>query len=326
MKIAILGAGSFGSSIAQIMLDNNHEVSMWAYNQAAIDTFFDPQNTYIQQQLKQNVTISTDIKIVKDHDVVVFVVPSFALRESAKQVAPYFTNNMIGVLCSKGIERDSFKTGLEVLNEEIPNLRGVILSGPTHAEEISKRMFSAIVATSNNLEDAKLVQQIFNNQYFRVYTNNDVKGVELAGAVKNILAIAAGYCDGSSQFGDNTKALILTRGLRELKILTELSGGSVNTVYGLTGVGDLMVTAFSKYSRNRYFGELIAQGNSVNDAIKKVGMVAEGYYSLLAVHQIIEKYQLDLPVINLIYDVVYHQKDVNSLYKQATLRSLKSED
>lgn len=326
MQVSVLGGGSFGSSLAQVLYDNHHDVNIWAHNDDSLKYFLSEDNHYIDQDIKYQINATTNIDCISQSQLVVIVVPSFALRQTAQLMKPYLNDDTIIVLCTKGLERDSLKTGQVVLQEELGNINFCILSGPTHAEEVAKRMLTAIVATSEDEYIAKTVQMIFNNKTFRVYTNTDIKGVELAGAMKNILAIAAGFCDASPVFGDNTKALLLTRGLRELKVLTEFAGGSPQTVYGLTGVGDLMVTAFSKYSRNRQFGELVGKGMSVKKAQAEIGMVVEGYYSMLAVHQLTSKYDLDLPVIELIYYAVYHEVDINKLYDIVSMRSLKSEN
>lgn len=326
MQVSVLGGGSFGSSLAQVLYDNHHDVNIWAHNDDSLKYFLSEDNHYIDQDIKEQINATTNIDCISQSQLVVIVVPSFALRQTAQLMKPHLNDDTIIVLCTKGLERDSLKTGQVVLQEELGNINFCILSGPTHAEEAAKRMLTAIVATSEDEDIAKTVQMIFNNKTFRVYTNTDIKGVELAGVVKNILAIAAGFCDASHVFGDNTKALLLTRGLRELKVLTEFAGGSPQTVYGLTGVGDLMVTAFSKYSRNRQFGELVGKGMSVKEAQEEIGMVVEGYYSMLAVHQLTSKYDLDLPVIELIYYAVYHEVDINKLYDIVSMRSLKSEN
>lgn len=326
MQVSVLGGGSFGSSLAQVLYDNHHDVNIWAHNDESLKVFLSEDNRYIDQDIKDQINATTNIDCISQSQLVVIVVPSFALRQTAQLMKQHLNEDSIIVLCTKGLERDSLKTGQVVLQEELGNINFCILSGPTHAEEVAKRMLTAIVATSEDEDIAKTVQTVFNNKTFRVYTNTDIKGVELAGAVKNILAIAAGFCDASPVFGDNTKSLLLTRGLRELKVLTEFAGGSPQTVYGLTGVGDLMVTAFSKYSRNRQFGELVGKGMSVKEAQEEIGMVVEGYYSMLAVHQLISKYDLDLPVIELIYHAVYHEVDINKLYDIVSMRSLKSEN
>ena len=309
MQVSVLGGGSFGSSLAQVLYDNHHDVNIWAHNDDSLKHFLSEDNHYIDQDIKDQINARTNIDCISQSQLVVIVVPSFALRQTAQLMKPHLNDDTIIVLCTKGLERDSLKTGQVVLQEELGNINFCILSGPTHAEEVAKRMLTAIVATSEDEDIAKTVQMVFNNKTFRVYTNTDIKGVELAGAVKNILAIAAGFCDASPVFGDNTKALLLTRGLRELKVLT-----------------DLMVTAFSKYSRNRQFGELVGKGMSVKEAQEEIGMVVEGYYSMLAVHQLISKYDLDLPVIELIYYAVYHEVDINKLYDIVSMRSLKSEN
>ena len=326
MKIMVLGAGSFGGSLAQVLVDNKKEVILWSHNEEEVQNLKKNGSGYIEKKSIDKIHVTSDINMASKSDIIVFVVPSFALRETAKKIKKIISKDAIIVLCTKGIERDTMKTGEVVLREELGSVNLSILSGPTHAEEIAKRMFTSIVSTSENDETGTVVQHLFNNDYFRVYKNNDIKGVELSGAVKNILAIASGFCDSSPQFGDNAKAFLLTRGLRELRQLVIADGGSINTIYGLTGMGDLIVTATSKHSRNRMFGELLGKGLSVKDAQEKIGMVVEGYYSLVAIHQLKEKYKLDLPIIQLIFDVVYNEANIEDLFNIVKTRSLKSED
>ena len=325
MKIAVLGAGTFGCALTQTLLDNNHDVGLWSYKKITNSDLKENYCNYLDEKYIEKVYLISDAEIIK-YDYILFVVPSFALRETAIRLKNYITNEKKIILCTKGIEESSLKTGYQVLKEEFSDNKICILSGPTHAEEIAKRKFSAIVATS---DDEKLnvdVQKIFSNNQFRVYRNNDVLGVELAGAVKNILAIGAGFCDKSENLGDNAKAVLITRGTRELKILIQHFGGKKETAYGLTGLGDIIVTATSKYSRNRKFGELLGMGKNLNDAQKEVGMVVEGIYAAKAIQKLIEEKNLDLPIIKIICDVICLEKNPNEKIKEVMNRSLKSEE
>lgn len=326
MKISILGAGSFGSALAQVVKDAGFDPIVWTYSEDSKDYFLSDKNKYICDEFKTQINITTNINDIKDSKYIFVVVPSFALRETAQKINHLVSEETIIVQCSKGIERETFKTGKTIFQEELGPHQFAILSGPSHAEEIAKRIFTGIVITSTSETICKNFQQAFSTNYFRIYTNTDVEGVELAGCIKNILAIAAGYCDASEEFGDNTKALILTRGIRELKILIELYGGNPQTAYGLTGIGDLIVTACSKHSRNRLFGELIGSGLSIETAKKEVGMVVEGYYSIQAIHQLIEKANLDLPVMEIVYNAIFKEVDIARLSLEASKRDLKSED
>ncbi len=288
MKITVLGAGSFGCSIATIADDNGHEVNLWGHMQADIDWLKENlRNPFIPEApMPSTINYTTDLSLVNESDMVVFVVPSFAIREVAKKVKKILTKEkQIFVICTKGLEANTMKSGHAIVSEEIGNEHDiVVLSGPTHAEEVAHRMITTIVSTSVSKEARLLVQKAFNNSYLRVYTNPDIHGVEIIGAAKNVLAIAAGFCDGHPQLGDNAKAALLTRGLRELKTLGEVEGCQPETFYGLTGMGDLIVTATSVHSRNRGFGELLGKGYTKEEAAEKIGMVVEGVYSVEAIH------------------------------------------
>lgn len=328
MKIAVLGAGSFGCAIADVLTTNNHEVILWDYlEESAQKLRITRENPFIKgAKLSDKLMITSDLNIVNDVEMIVIVVPSFALRETAKKINTILTDDKIFVICTKGIEAKTMYSGHTIIEQEIKKLKAnVILSGPTHAEEVAMKKYTTIVSTSDDKEARELVQQCFSNDYLRVYTNDDVKGVEILGAAKNVLAIAAGFCDAHPQLGDNAKAALLTRGLRELKIIGEYEGCRSETFYGLTGLGDLIVTATSSHSRNRTFGELIGSGLTRDEAQEKVGMVVEGLYSVEAIYGLAEKNKLDLPIIKAIYQVLYEKVPVENVMITLIDRELKSE-
>lgn len=328
MNITVLGAGSFGCAIAETLVENNHQVNLWDHlEEAAQKLRTTRENPFVKgAKISNNVNITSDINIINDSEIVVFVVPSFALRSVAKQVNEIISDDKIFVLCTKGLEANTMYSGLEVLQQEITgNSRLVILSGPTHAEELAQKKFTTIVSTSEDQEARELVQKVFNSSFLRVYTNEDIKGVEILGAAKNVLAIAAGVCDSHPALGDNAKAALLTRGLRELIILGNSEGCRQETFYGLTGLGDLMVTANSIHSRNRGFGELIGRGMTSKEAQEEIKMVVEGVYSVEAIHQLKIKNNLDLPIIEAIYQLLFNDMSIDAIVEFLTDRELKSE-
>lgn len=330
MEITVLGAGSFGCSIATIANDNGHKVNLWGHSQLEIDQLKkNLVNPFIDGAIMSDkINYTSDLSVVKNAELVVFVVPSFAIREVAKKVKSMFDSNdyPIFVICTKGLEAKTMKSGHVIIKEEIgSDCEIVTLSGPTHAEEVALRMFTTIVSTSESEFARNKVQKAFNNKNLRVYTNPDVRGVEIIGAAKNVLAIAAGFCDGHKDLGDNAKAALLTRGLRELKIIGDLENCQAETFYGLTGMGDLIVTAMSRHSRNRGFGELLGQGLSKEEASEKIGMVVEGVYSVEAINQLKEKHQLDLPIIGAIYNLLFENGSFDEVFSKLASREIKSE-
>ncbi len=329
MKITVLGAGSFGCSIATIANDNGHEVNLWGHLESEITWLKENlRNPFIENaKMDAAINYTTDLSVVNDADLVVFVVPSFAIRQVSKNIKAILTKEkQTFVICTKGLEAKTMKSGHEIVKEEIgENHDIVVLSGPTHAEEVALRMFTTIVSTSESKVARETVQKAFNNEYLRVYTNPDIHGVEIIGAAKNVLAIAAGFCDGHPKLGDNAKAALLTRGLRELKIIGEIEGAQPDTFYGLTGMGDLIVTATSIHSRNRGFGELLGKGYTKEEAADKVGMVVEGVYSVEAIHALKEKNKLDLPIIEVIYQMLYCGATFDEVLDVLTKREMKSE-
>lgn len=328
MKVAVLGAGSFGCSLAQVLSTNKHEVTLWDFNPESAKKLDETRmNPFIANaKIDESIIVTSNLEDIVEAEIIVYVVPSFALRETGNKIKQLKIDNKIQVICTKGIESGTMKTGLNIFKDDL-EFRGdiVILSGPTHAEELALKKFTTIVSTCENEEAAKVVQKTFNCDYLRVYTQTDVTGVEILGGAKNVLAIAAGICDSHPELGDNAKAALLTRGLRELAIVGKFEGAKESTFYGLTGMGDLIVTAMSRHSRNRKFGELIGKGLSRDEALKEIGMTVEGIYSVKALWQLSAKHNLDLPIINIIYRVLEEGFSIDEAISVIADRSLKEE-
>lgn len=312
MRFAVLGAGSWGTTIAIHLYHLRHRVRLWEYF---------PENVAYMNKTRRNpllegipipseIPIVNDLKAaVEDISAIVIAVPSQTVRALLAGLKEITGKNTIFINVSKGIEENTMRRmsqviqdGLSVLPEKI-----VTLSGPSHAEEVSRRMPTAVVAASAAVEAARFVQQSFSSSYFRVYTSSDIIGVEIGGAVKNIIAIASGICDGLG-LGDNTKAALITRGLMEMIRLGVKLGGREETFAGLSGVGDLIVTCGSKYSRNRYVGEEIGKGRKLKDILSGMSMVAEGVRTCVTVHQMSRKYQVLMPISSEIYQVLFGGK------------------
>lgn len=328
MKVLVLGAGTFGCALSATLTDSGNDVHLWSYSQKEVDQLNETRinRNLPDLELSEKIIFTNDLDCVNLCDLVVFVVPSFALRQTAKELNEVMNDKKIIVIATKGLEAKTMKSGHQIIEEEISNSSAnVILSGPSHAEELAKKMFTTLVSTSTDKKARELVQKIFTTKYLRVYTNSDVKGVEILGAAKNVLAIAAGICDGHPDLGDNAKAALLTRGLRELKLIGETQDCKADTFYGLTGLGDLMVTANSKYSRNRRFGELLGQGYSTKAALEEVNQVVEGLYSVQAIHDLKQETALELPVIELIYKVIYQDYPITAVLENITARQQKDE-
>ncbi len=328
MKVAVLGAGSFGCSIAQVLAANNHQVMLWDFNPENAKKLDETRtNPFIPDaKIDKNIIVTSDLSQVANYDMITYVVPSFALRQTGEKIKELGCDDKVQVICTKGIEAESMKTGLNILQDDL-KFEGdiVILSGPTHAEELALQKFTTIVSTCSNEQTAKLVQAAFNCDYLRVYTQTDVTGVEILGGAKNVLAIAAGICDSHPELGDNAKAALLTRGLRELTIIGKFEGAEESTFYGLTGMGDLIVTAMSQHSRNRKFGELIGKGLTKDEALAEIKMTVEGIYSVKALYQLAMKHDLDLPIVKMIYEILENGKTIDEALDLVADRSLKGE-
>lgn len=301
MKIGILGAGTFGTALGRMLANDNYDVTIYTSTGRNFEML---NNDRIHPNLK-DVKIPESIKFTKDikeccdkAKMIIFAVPSIYIRQTARKAKDYIKDDMIVVDVAKGIETDTLYTMSEVIRDELKNDKVMIvaLSGPTHAEEIALDMPSTIVSASNDEDAAKFVQNVCMNTCMRVYTNSDVLGVELCGALKNIIALAAGMSRGLG-YGDNAKAAIVTRGMVEITRLGLKMGADKDTFIGLAGIGDLIVTATSKHSRNNRCGFLIGQGLEEEEAIKEVGMVVEGINALPAAIKLMKKYDVEMPII-----------------------------
>ncbi len=312
-RIAILGSGSWGCALAHTLSGRNH-VIIWSYFPEETEALLrdrENKNFLPGVILKENITFTSDIKeAVQDAEFIVFAVPSFAIRSTAKSVAPFFdANKQIAVCVAKGLEEDTLFTLTELIEDELPKGSHVCaLSGPTHAEEVGRDLPTTIVAACSEEEVSLAVQYAFMNENFRIYTSTDSKGVELGGTVKNIIALCAGISDGCG-FGDNAKAALMTRGMHEIAKLGVAMGGKVETFYGLSGMGDLIVTCTSQHSRNRRCGMLIGKGIPPEDAMREVNMVVEGIKCLKAVKKASEKFGVSMPITEEAYKIVYEGKN-----------------
>lgn len=329
-KVAVLGAGSWGTALAIVLADNGHDVRLWSYRQDQVDEI----NEHHTNKRYLDVTLPVSLKAyanlataVKDVDAVLIVVPSSAMREVMSNLKQYVSDDMVLIHASKGIEPDSLKRISEVILEEIPSYdqeRIVVLSGPSHAEEVALRSPTTVTVASESLAEAQFSQNLFMNDAFRVYTSTDVVGVELGGALKNIIALGAGISDGL-QFGDNAKAALITRGLAEITRLGTTMGANPLTFLGLCGVGDLIVTSTSTHSRNWRAGNLIGQGKDLEDILAEMGMVVEGVRTTKAAYQLSEKYDVEMPITAGIYEILFENKVAKDVVEQLMNRKKRKE-
>lgn len=327
MKAVVLGSGGWGTALALVLCDNGHDVTLWSHDSAkAEDMTKTRENPLLKGvRLPDSLRITGDLACLEGADMVVCASPSFAVRETGKRAAPYLRPDSILVTVSKGIERDTNLRMSQVLQEVTGNICKVVsLSGPSHAEEVSIRMPTGCVSACPDRMAARFVQDAFMNDYFRVYTSYDIIGVELAAALKNVVALSCGICSGLG-FQDNTKALLMTRAMAELTRLGEQLGGTRRTFGGLAGMGDLIVTCTSMHSRNNRAGILIGQGKTVEEAMKEVGAVVEGYYAAESIHQLAEREHVDMPICRCAYEVLYHGKNVRDVVTELMTRAKKDE-
>ncbi|WP_173386594.1 NAD(P)H-dependent glycerol-3-phosphate dehydrogenase [Ruminococcus flavefaciens] len=310
-KIVILGSGGFGLSLAIMAEHCGHDVTVWSKFQSEIDDIRS-HGEHVQKlpgvPVSESIAMTSDISCIKGCEVLIFGIPSSFVRDVAKSAAPYVDDNMVIVNTGKGLEEGSLKTLSEVIKEEIHTDKLVVLSGPSHAEELARCVPTTIVAASENHDAAELVQREFGNSYLRIYLNDDVKGCEIGGALKNIIALCVGICDGLG-YGDNTKAALMTRGIHEIARLGKACGANIATFSGLTGIGDLIVTCTSMHSRNRRAGILIGQGVSPEEAVERVGTV-EGYFCCKAAYDLAKRLGVEMPITEQLNEVLFNGGDV----------------
>ena len=310
-KIAFIGGGSFGTSLAILLANKGNDIAIF---DRSVDVVNDINNNKRNNKYLKDIIIPDNIKATNDMkeaigviNYLVLALPSHVIREAASKIKNIIDPKVIVICIAKGIEEGTGKRLSEVLDEELDNPI-VMLSGPSHAEEVSKGLATTIVVTSKNMEYANEIQELFMTSDFRVYTSEDIVGVEIGGAVKNIIALAAGIGDGLG-YGDNGKAALMTRGMKEISEIGIALGGKEKTFYGLTGMGDLIVTCTSMHSRNRRAGILIGQGMSVEEALKEVGMIVEGVIACKAFYELKEKIGISMPITDALYQILFNNKD-----------------
>jgi glycerol-3-phosphate dehydrogenase (NAD(P)+) len=311
-NVCIVGAGSMGTAISILLSNNGHSVKIWSPFADEVE-MLNKEKEHKQRlpgvSVPDSVYCTTDIEeALKDSDVVVLAVPAQTTRENSRNISRYIKKDQLVVTCSKGIEESTCMILSDVMKQEIPQARIGVLSGPSHAEEIARNVPTAVVAASEEKEAAELIQDIFMGSNFRVYTNPDIIGVELGGALKNIIALCAGISDGLG-FGDNTKAALMTRGITEIARLGKAMGAKPQTFNGLTGIGDLIVTCTSMHSRNRRAGILIGQGKTVKEALEEVKMVVEGVASTKPAYELGLRLDVSMPITTEAYNILFRDKD-----------------
>lgn len=322
LKIAIVAAGSWGTALSLVLNENGHEVCVWARHQSQIDII---NETGMNEKYLKNISIPRSIQFTSDMktavegaEIILFSVPSQEYQKTLEKFIKggFIRKETIVINVSKGIDMNTLETISQITQRLLPDQTFVTLSGPSHAEEVSQKLPTALVSASKSRKAAELIQDLFANDYIRVYTNPDVVGVEISGALKNIIALGAGISDGLG-YGDNAKAALITRGINEIAYLGTAMGATVETFRGLAGVGDLIVTCTSMHSRNRRCGILIGKGHSFEEAIEEIGMVVEGAYTIKSAYDLMIKFDLEMPITTELYKVLYEGKDariaVNSL-------------
>lgn len=330
MNVSVLGGGSWGTALAIILANNGHDVMLWEYNKQYVKEIIKHAENKI---FLPGINIPKEIKITnslkdasQNKHLIVIAIPTQFIRSVLIQLKNYSFKNTTFVSVSKGIEKETLLTVNHIISEVLdiaPNSIGV-LSGPSHAEEVSRKIPTAVVAASTIIETAEEIQSAFANSYFRVYSSTDIIGVELGGALKNVIAVGAGIIDGA-KFGDNTKAAIMTRGIAEISRLGVQLGARPETFSGLSGMGDLIVTCMSRHSRNRYVGEQIGMGKKLPEVLKSMKMVAEGVETCKSVHQLAAKHQIDVPIANAVYNILFNEKDPIKVTYDLMSRGMKSE-
>lgn len=328
-KVSVIGAGSWGTALASVLAYNGHEVTIWSIMEEEIAMLKEKREHVTKLpgvKLSEEICLTTNLEeAVEGRELLVLAAPSVFTRSTAKNMQPFVKEGQLVVNVAKGIEEKTLMTLSDIIKEEIPQARVAVLSGPSHAEEVGRRLPTTCVAGADTREAAELVQNTFMNDVFRVYTSPDMLGIELGGALKNVIALAAGMADGLG-YGDNTKAALITRGITEIGRLALAMGAKYETISGLTGIGDLIVTCASRHSRNRKAGMLIGQGKTMEEATAEVQMVVEGIYSAKAAMGLAEKYQVAMPIIEQVNLVLFHDKPVREAVQELMLRDRKAEN
>lgn len=325
-KIAIIGSGSWGVALATHLAKLGNEIKIWSFDKEEKRLINEERKCMFLPGLvvDKNITCSNQFEeVIQGTEFILHVTPSKFTRETFKQYKQYIDNRPV-IICSKGFEKESLKTLDEVILEELPTAKVGVLSGPSHAEEVSVSLPTVLVVASQHDDVLKMIQDTFMCDQMRIYTSKDVKGVELGGALKNIIAFCAGVAAGIG-LGDNSFAALITRGLNELARLGIALGGQQDTFYGLSGLGDLIVTCLSEHSRNRKAGKLIGQGKTLEEAQKEVGMVIESIDNIEVAYELCKKHHIDMPIVETVYQVIYENLKPEGAVKKLMTRDKKSE-
>ena len=329
-KISVIGSGGWGIALTILLYKNGHDLTIWSFDKREAEEL---KTTRENKTKLPNILLPEDIKVtdnlkeaVDNKDVLILAVPSKAIRSVSKSLKDIIKDNQIIVNVAKGLEEDTLKTMTDIIEEELKGKKPqvAVLSGPSHAEEVGKGIPTTCVVSAHNKELTLYLQNIFMNPSFRVYTSPDMLGIEIGGALKNVIALAAGIADGLN-YGDNTKAALITRGIKEISLLGVAMGGEQSTFYGLTGLGDLIVTCASIHSRNRRAGILLGQGKTLDEAIKEVNMVVEGVYSAKSALMAAKKYNVEIPIIEQVNAVLFVNKNAAEAVNELMIRDKKLE-
>ena len=329
-KISVIGSGGWGIALTILLHKNGHDLTIWSFDKKEAEEL---KKTRQNKTKLPNILLPEDVKVtddlkeaVDDKDILILAVPSKAIRSVSKSLKNIIKDNQIVVNVAKGLEEDTLETMTDIIEEELKdkNPKVAVLSGPSHAEEVGRGIPTTCVVSAHNKELTLYLQNVFMNPSFRVYTSPDMLGVEIGGALKNVIALAAGIADGLN-YGDNTKAALITRGIKEISSLGVAMGGEQSTFYGLTGLGDLIVTCASMHSRNRRAGILLGQGKTLDEAIKEVNMVVEGVYSAKSALMAAKKYNVEIPIIEQVNAVLFQNKNAAEAVNELMIRDKKLE-
>ena len=326
-NIAVVGSGSWGTAISVLLEKKGHSVTLWSWKKEeseALKKHRENKEFLPDIPLGEGITFTSDISCVKGKEIVVLVTPSSVVRSTAQSMSKYVDNGAIVVILSKGLEEKTLKPLSQVVIEEIPQCKVVVMSGPSHAEEVARSIPTANVVASCDADAISIVQDAFMCDTFRVYTGEDMLGVQLGGAIKNVMALCAGIIDGAG-FGDNTKAALMTRGIKEISRLGVKMGAKPETFYGLSGIGDLIVTCTSMHSRNRRAGILLGEGCTLEETLNKVHMVVEGVYCTGTAYELGKKYGVEMPITEQAYEVLYNGKSPKQAIYDLMCRDKKDE-
>lgn len=327
-KISVIGAGSWGTALSWLLDNNGHEVTVWSIMEDEIEMLNrerEHKSKLPGVKLSERMEFTTDLQAAcGGRDLLVLAVPSPYTRSTARSMRPFITEGQLIVNVAKGIEDSTLMTLSDIIEEEIPQAEVAVLSGPSHAEEVGKGLPTTIVVGARKKSTAEYIQGLFMSPVFRVYTSPDILGIEIGAALKNVIALAAGTADGLG-YGDNTKAALITRGIAEISRLAVAMGAQAETLFGLSGIGDLVVTCASVHSRNRKAGYLIGKGYTMKEAMDEVKMIVEGVYSAKAGLKLSEKYGIDMPIIRIVNQVLFEDKPAADAVRELMLRDKKDE-